>query len=442
MKTLISILITLFCITNANAQTTWTKIQSGTTVNLNDVLFPEDISKGYIVGNYGKVIKTMNACNSLDSLIITNTEDDYQSINSPVYFNECILTGYHGANAYSYKSLNGGISWDNLSKFGTWIFTQKPVARNWICKTYFPVNLSQGYGIYAKYDKINVNITHQAVKTLDGGTTWTSIFLPKFLMISINFFDNNFGYIVGYGGNIYRTTNAGIIWDLINFNGNTKQNLNGMCYLNKKSKTDWIIVGDIGTILKTTDGGTNWRIIPSGIESNLKAIKFCTNGCVGVAVGEGGKILSTRDGGDTWTVYTYPSQENLNAISIPPNQYKVAYIVGSNGIILKTINLPDPAPNCTPISVEENANICNSDINISPNPATDNITISFTNSELSNPSISIFNSLGIEMMRFDNKELLGQSSVVFSTEEFPVGMYYCIFTGKGNIITKSFIILR
>jgi len=57
-------------------------------------------------------------------------------------------------------------------------------------------------------------------------------------------------------------------------------------------------------------------------------------------------------------------------------------------------------------------------------------------------SISIYNSLGMEIKRCDEKELSGQSSISFSTDEFPVGVYYCTLLSKGSRITKSFVVLR
>jgi hypothetical protein len=82
------------------------------------------------------------------------------------------------------------------------------------------------------------------------------------------------------------------------------------------------------------------------------------------------------------------------------------------------------------------------DFSIRPNPASDNILISYANSELSNPSISIINSLGIELKRVGEKDLSGQSSIRFSIEGFPTGIYYCIFNSGSDKITKSFIVVR
>jgi hypothetical protein len=89
-------------------------------------------------------------------------------------------------------------------------------------------------------------------------------------------------------------------------------------------------------------------------------------------------------------------------------------------------------------SVEDDTSKFNTDFNISPNPATDNISISFSNSELSNPSISIFNSLGIEM----KYKLSDGSSINISTKEFPSGIYYCTLNSGMNRITKSFMVVK
>jgi hypothetical protein len=84
-----------------------------------------------------------------------------------------------------------------------------------------------------------------------------------------------------------------------------------------------------------------------------------------------------------------------------------------------------------------------------PNPANDRITISFFNSGLSNPGISIINSLGIEVKHIDEEDLSGQNSISFSTEEFPSGVYYIVQNFQGladlerpKITIKSFIVVR
>ncbi|MFA6572286.1 MAG: T9SS type A sorting domain-containing protein, partial [Bacteroidota bacterium] len=81
-------------------------------------------------------------------------------------------------------------------------------------------------------------------------------------------------------------------------------------------------------------------------------------------------------------------------------------------------------------------------LNISPNPASDKVSISFSNAELSAKSIAIYNSLGVEIKRFDESELLGKSSINFTTEGFASGIYYCTISTGADKITKSFAVVR
>ena len=68
-------------------------------------------------------------------------------------------------------------------------------------------------------------------------------------------------------------------------------------------------VGDLGTILKTNNGGTTWTVLSSGTTNRLYSVYF-TDANTGYAVGgeylssltQTGIILKTSDGGITWTV--------------------------------------------------------------------------------------------------------------------------------------------
>ena len=87
---------------------------------------------------------------------------------------------------------------------------------------------------------------------------------------------------------------------------------------------------------------------------------------------------------------------------------------------------------------ENNLSLLN--LQISPNPSSDDISFSY--SYLSCLSISICNSLGIEVKRFNENELLGKSSINLTTDEFPSGIYYCTLNSGTYKVTKSFIIIR
>ena len=66
-----------------------------------------------------------------------------------------------------------------------------------------------------------------------------------------------------------------------------------------------VAVGDVGTVIKTTDGGLNWSVThySGGITSDLYTV-FFTDQNTGWTAGAMGKILKTTDGGKSWSVKT------------------------------------------------------------------------------------------------------------------------------------------
>lgn len=83
----------------------------------------------------------------------------------------------------------------------------------------------------------------------------------------------------------------------IPLNANVWVNLNDVCCI---SEDFVIVVGDEGTILKTTDGGTNWQQKDAGTTTNLIKVQF-VNPQIGFALGTNGALLKTTNGGENWT---------------------------------------------------------------------------------------------------------------------------------------------
>src|SRR5712671_1288482 len=73
-------------------------------------------------------------------------------------------------------------------------------------------------------------------------------------------------------------------------------NLRGASFVDTNTGT---VVGEYGTIVRTTDGGNSWTIQTSGTTQTLWAVSF-TDANNGTAVGEGGTIVRTTDGGTHW----------------------------------------------------------------------------------------------------------------------------------------------
>jgi photosystem II stability/assembly factor-like uncharacterized protein len=110
----------------------------------------------------------------------------------------------------------------------------------------------------------------------------------------IFFLDQNTGYIVGNKGSLLKTTNGGDSFELIDVG--TDEDLNGVYFLNDQLG---FIAASRGTVFKTQDGGQTWlRLdLPAGFD--LTQVYFI-NENIGFAGGYGLGLLYTTDGGMTW----------------------------------------------------------------------------------------------------------------------------------------------
>ena len=116
----------------------------------------------------------------------------------------------------------------------------------------------------------------EVLKTTDGGATWTvktpvpgttaaGAGSPK-TMASFDFISETTGFVVGQNGLIYKTTDGALTWSAaisIGVGSTTGQNpitryLNSIRFYD--SNTGFIL-GNLGTVIKTTDGGTTWNRI-------------------------------------------------------------------------------------------------------------------------------------------------------------------------------------
>ena len=86
----------------------------------------------------------------------------------------------------------------------------------------------------------------------------------------------------------------------------TTNNLNGAHLLDSGTG---LVVGDAGTILKTTDAGATWTPLASGTTTTLHGV-YIFSADEGVAVGEQGLILRTTNGGTVWQTVASGVKDN------------------------------------------------------------------------------------------------------------------------------------
>ena len=92
-------------------------------------------------------------------------------------------------------------------------------------------------------------------------------------------------------------------------------------------------VGDVGTIIKSVDGGASFEVINYPFHQNLYAVEF-NDMQNGVCVGESGIMLKSSDGGNTWNSKETGLTENLRDICmIYPGK---AWVTGDDGTILQS----------------------------------------------------------------------------------------------------------
>jgi photosystem II stability/assembly factor-like uncharacterized protein len=107
--------------------------------------------------------------------------------------------------------------------------------------------------------------------------------------------DSGTGFVVGDAGTILKSTDAGATWAPLT--SGTSTTLHGIYFLDPN---DGVAVGDGGTILRTTDGGGAWQSVISGVGDSLRSISF--NGVNGICGGDSQDILYSTDSGASWQI--------------------------------------------------------------------------------------------------------------------------------------------
>jgi photosystem II stability/assembly factor-like uncharacterized protein len=134
------------------------------------------------------------------------------------------------------------------------------------------------------------------VLVVPAATGWTAQISNASEELNGVFFDpaGRLGWVVGKGGVILSTTDAGTTWRR---RTPTTFDLQGVWFT---SATEGWAVGNVGTILSTTNGGTTWaRVTTDSTSENLMHVHFASRD-VGWVCGTGGLILRTEDRGATW----------------------------------------------------------------------------------------------------------------------------------------------
>ena len=112
---------------------------------------------------------------------------------------------------------------------------------------------------------------------------------------SIFFLDENNGFAVGESGTVLKTTNGGTSW--ISTITSPAENLNAVHFFNTN---EGVIAANSGVIFRTTNGGTTWSTVATGVTDNLFSLSF--SGTTGLCSGSSQTILKSTNSGSSWSI--------------------------------------------------------------------------------------------------------------------------------------------
>jgi photosystem II stability/assembly factor-like uncharacterized protein len=260
-----------------DAGMTWSLLTSGTTNALHDVYF-FDATQGVAVGEQGLILRT------------TDGGAGWQGVTSGVTENLRSVS-FSGVNGIS-----GGDSQDILYSTdagASWQISQSGFFGGGFLGAQM---LSATIGFVAGQNSISQSLLGAST---DGGVSWA--FQPFYFDknegggTDLFFFDQNTGVVSGMvfdgRGAIARTIDGGMNWSTLFFD----QAIQGLDF---PQSTSGFAAGWGGRISHSTDAGITWIDETSGTSANLNDVSFASDALRGIAVGDNGTILWTANGGE------------------------------------------------------------------------------------------------------------------------------------------------
>lgn len=196
------------------------------------------------------------------------------------------------------KTISGGVFWNKVDTFANRNFYK-------IISLTPQVLFIAGGSRYT--DTLGVlKDTAAILKSTDGGVTWLEVYhQPGKAIKSVCFIDNQKGFAVGDSSQILTTDDAGNTWQPVN-TPVAGRDLNGIFF---PSQTTGYIIGGLRdsmrTLLKTTNAGLSWTVVTDEVGGGLNDVTFF-NPSTGYIVGDSGTVLKTTDGGSSWQPLLLP----------------------------------------------------------------------------------------------------------------------------------------
>ena len=230
-----------------------------------------------------------------DSSIFSNSDISLQTLYSIDFFNDSIgqVVGHGGK---ILRTENGGKNWD-LIRHGSWenfhdlkmFSAEKTLLISggaygggqyfWSEDKWFYFNVEEEIYALRDLEFLDNNIGYSAgfgfvKKTIDGGLTWNILDLKDDYFFDIHFPSSDVGYICGWQGGIYKTTDAGKNWKNvhpINVAFSKRYHFENIHFINNDIG---LVCSTNGELLYTKNGGEKWFEIETNTNSSFHSLYF------------------------------------------------------------------------------------------------------------------------------------------------------------------------
>jgi len=307
---------------------TWDRALVNQYLDITSVFFVNDYI-GYATSKIGRYYKTTDGGDSW----VMNIEPAWMDLYD-VYFVDLNNGFISGRDGFFMRTTNGGNTWTSsncgcevremhfINGTTGYAINEQLLGDTYLVKTTNAGNswVQVGMENIEAFEFINQNTIigsgrmGRLLKSTNAGSTYTNYTTAA---TYANFADIHFpsfqtGYAVGYFGEIVKTSNAGDTWQLLPQGPSLR--LNSIWFT---SENTGFVTGD-SSIYQTTDGGYTWRKLPISFPAWMTDL-FFVNETIGYVIGEAtGVVYKTTDGGETWNLvyeHEYKSPRSLYFIN-------------------------------------------------------------------------------------------------------------------------------
>jgi photosystem II stability/assembly factor-like uncharacterized protein len=173
------------------------------------------------------------------------------------------------------------------------------------------------------------------LKTINAGDSWVAQTIPTTSPLRGVNCVSNVCYAVGSDATVLKTTD-GSSWVSLDtaYETTTAPSFWDVWVVNSTATTA-IAVGNSGEIYRTTNSGSNWSLVSSGVTESLFGVHFASES-IGWIIGGSSTLLKTINGGSDWTAQDSDGVSFLWGVTSYSTDK--AWISGGSGKILKTID--------------------------------------------------------------------------------------------------------